>query len=65
MTKATVDLLKAMNGLNMGNYDVSIGVLIDIKQMCKDPYDLMTTMLKIGFIKGQRAEKARKRGTVK
>lgn len=63
MRRETEQLLKAIKEVKVGRYDIGGLTLMELVRMYENKiYEGMWTMFKIGFIKGQRAEKARRRG---
>ena len=63
MRRETEQLFKATKNLKIGRFDIGGLTMMEIVEMYRNkPYEGMWQMFKIGFLKGQRFEKARKRG---
>ena len=63
----TEKMFALIDGVDAGRYGATAGEMIAInKRAGEDKFDLMHTAFKFGFLKGQRAEKAKmKKGKAK
>ena len=62
MSKSMESLIRQANEVDCGNYDLQYSELVFLAEQCNNNFINGSFLLfKIGFLKGQRAEKARKK----
>ena len=62
MGKSMESLIRQANEVDCGNYDLHYSELVFLAEQCNNNFINGSFLLfKIGFLKGQRAEKARKK----